>query len=96
MHFPDIVINKIYWYLWQYKQQQICQKYRNTVEWYDGDGLLVHNDTIGKASMWFNYRFSKYSMKIYSINYTGPFKYCDLPDLPKNYHYSIGYPIKYF
>jgi hypothetical protein len=39
---PDIILNKIYWYLWRYRQRKICREYHYLFVYMDNK-LYYHN-----------------------------------------------------
>jgi hypothetical protein len=43
---PEIVLNKIYWYLWHYKQINLCIEYHKRVVFHDDESYLIFDDYI--------------------------------------------------
>jgi len=83
---PDIILNKIYWYIWRYKSCELCQEYRNSLLDISTGGIfmalsVMHNNKMIKKMYEFNYRICN------NIDY------CEIYDkhgnnthmLPKNY-----------
>jgi hypothetical protein len=85
---PEIVSNKIYWYLWRLKQRDLCVEYRKRVvfyNWLQLDGFS------------YNYRLLSYDKDSYTESHIHTFKYSDnnfmhywlrriVSSLPKNYY----------
>jgi len=72
---PDIIFNKIYWYLWRYKQLHLCREYKNSL-WNIGDSIdmgfpifmrlnIVYKNKIVEKIYEYNYRINNSSDYIY-------------------------------
>jgi hypothetical protein len=84
---PSIVLNKIYWYLWHNKQQQLCNEYHQKIlyfEYYDiGRVIFIQaSKDLKLLQHIFNWRTTPKS-KFYISN----FDHLRIAPLPKNYFY---------
>ena len=75
---PDIVIQKIYWYIWHSLQRELCREYHSKFEY----GWALYRRENGTVIV--NYRFT------YSIIYNFIQKRYTPYKLPKTYFYSNG------
>ena len=41
---PDIILNKIYWYLWRYRQRTLCIEYHKYFTYNDYDDFLWYQN----------------------------------------------------
>jgi len=84
---PDIILNKIYWYLWKYRQHKICREYHKYFMYCD----LV-NEVLYSSTGYF------LVSPIYNINYR-PYHDYGYDTLYRNFKHGkwyYGLPKNYF
>jgi hypothetical protein len=85
---PSIVLNKIYWYLWRYTQNELCKEYHRRIT-YQNDIMRLSTDNKNKLTYYnhFNYREWHYwNMSVYIYIHRAFFD-TNVVKLPKNYFY---------
>ena len=66
---PEIIINKIYWYIWKHKQKGICLEYGNKIKYTSKFKYAIVFD--GKSYNWRNLNISQfrvYNMKSQAVS----------------------------
>lgn len=89
---PEIVVGKIWWYVWRMKQRKICDEYRVNYYRTEEEVMRMKRNEYRQMRISYNWR------KIESVmieNYIGggiynPNEYIQIGELPKNYKYSKG------
>jgi len=85
---PEIVVNKVYWYIWKMKQREICKEYSKRVNVSSRMEIII-NVKKNKKEWIFKYNWrnleDKFFYNIYNYNYDCVFI---VGKLPKNYVFS--------
>ena len=86
--FPQIILNKIYWYQWYYLQSNLCKQYHKRMLFNGYWQSTYIKSTRKKYWTPYNYRNidSQQSCNIYNLHSTE-----FIADLPINYAYSNGF-----
>ena len=67
---PDIVRNKIGWYLWEYKQKALCDEYKKNVLMYQFGITVYNHETEGIIRNYISYKGKLYNNRnLYSGHY---------------------------
>ena len=81
---PDIILNKIYWYLWKINQKYLCIEHNQRVEWKENyNSTIVHSKNPTTKFCYFrqyNWRELHRWTSVYIIHII----------LPRYYFYSNG------
>jgi len=86
---PNIIINKIYWYLWKFKLNDVNKLYNVLIQLDQPYGSIKFN---GHS---INYRYDKYSHLSLVSFYDGYFNFYNIYNFYKLYTKSISLP-KYY